>query len=617
MTKDGTYADTNADGIANVGDVVNYTFTVTNTGNTTLTNIAVTDDNAVVTGSLASLAAGATDSTSFTAVHVITQADIDAGYVYNLALASGNDPKGNPIEDESNDPTPCATCPVDPACATCTIVEIVQAPSIAVTKDGTYADTNADGIANVGDVVNYAFTVANTGNTTLTNIIVTDENAVVTGSLASLAAGATDSTSFTAVHVITQADIDAGYVYNLALASGNDPQGDPVTHESEDPTPCATCPVDPACATCTIVEIVQAPSIAVTKDGTYADTNSDGIVNVGDVIEYEFTVTNTGNVTITDISLTDPIVAVSGGPLASLAPQASDAVTFTATYTITQADIELGAVYNLAFAEGTDPNGNPVDDESQDPSPLDPTDPLYEPTCPDCTVTILEQNPGIALIKTATFNDANSNGIAEAGETITYNFTVTNTGNVSLSDVTINDPLPGVVVIGGPINLAVGQNDSTTFTATYAITQADINAGSVSNQAIVTGRSPLGQEVSDESDDTDNAGNEPTVVAIEGCTINVFNAVSPNDDGSNEIFYIGGLECYPDNQVQIFNRWGVLVYEVNGYNNNDKSFRGYSGGRVTVNKSEGLPDGTYFYFLKYKRPDGSVSEKSGYLYLSR
>ncbi|MFC6095613.1 hypothetical protein ACFPVY_03055, partial [Flavobacterium qiangtangense] len=67
MTKEGTYADTNADGIANVGDVVNYAFTVANTGNTTLTNIAVTDDNAVVTGSLASLATGATDSTSFTA----------------------------------------------------------------------------------------------------------------------------------------------------------------------------------------------------------------------------------------------------------------------------------------------------------------------------------------------------------------------------------------------------------------------------------------------------------------------------------------------------------------------------------------------------------------------
>ncbi|MFC6095012.1 hypothetical protein ACFPVY_00005, partial [Flavobacterium qiangtangense] len=346
VTKDGTYADTNADGIANVGDVINYAFTVANTGNTTLTNIAVTDDNAVVTGSLASLAAGATDSTSFTAVHVITQADIDAGYVYNLALASGNDPKGNPIEDESNDPTPCATCPVDPACATCTIVEIVQAPSIAVTKDGTYADVNADGIANVGDVVNYAFTVANTGNTTLTNIIVTDENATVTGSLASLAAGATDSTSFTAVHVITQADIDAGYVYNLALASGNDPKGNPIEDESNDPTPCATCPVDPACATCTIVEIVQAPSIAVTKDGTYADVNADGIANVGDVVNYAFTVANTGNTTLTNIAVTDENATVTGS-LASLAAGATDSTSFTAVHVITQADIDAGYVYNL------------------------------------------------------------------------------------------------------------------------------------------------------------------------------------------------------------------------------------------------------------------------------
>lgn len=139
----------------------------------------------------------------------------------------------------------------------------------------------------------------------------------------------------------------------------------------------------------------------------------------------------------------------------------------------------------------------------------------------------------------------------------------------------------------------------------------------MSNQAFVTGNSPLDVEVTDASDHTDNAGNNPTIVEIDGCTINVFNVVTPNNDGSNEFLYIGGLGCYPDNKVEIFNRWGVVVYETSGYNNNDKAFRGYSEGRVTVNKSEGLPDGTYFYILKYKKQDGTVREKSGYLYLSR
>jgi conserved repeat domain len=498
-------------------------------------------------------------------------------------------------------------------CDTATVTIVVQVPSIEITKTGTFNDANGDGFAQAGETITYNFSVVNTGSMQLTNITVTDPLVAVTGGpLAVLNAGATDNTTFTAIYTFTQADVDAGFVNNQALVSATPIVGQPITDLSDSNDPTLPGNDDP-----TVTTLPQNPSFQLWKEGTYQDANNDGIVNAGDVIEYDFTVTNTGNVTITNIMVTDPIVTVSGGPLASLAPQASDSTTFTATYTITQADIELGAVYNLALAEGTDSNGNPIDDESQDPSPVGTDDPLYEPTCPDCTVTILEQNPGIALIKTAIFNDENNNGIAEAGETITYNFTVTNTGNVSLSDVTINDPLPGVVVSGGPITLAVGQSDSTTFTATYAITQADINAGSVSNQAIATGRSPLGEEATDASDNTDNTGNNPTVIEIDGCTINVFNAVSPNNDGDNEILYIGGLECYPDNKVEIFNRWGVLVYEANGYNNNDKAFRGYSEGRVTVNKSEGLPDGTYFYFLKYKKPDGSVSEKSGYLYLSR
>ncbi|WP_277014767.1 DUF7507 domain-containing protein [Flavobacterium lindanitolerans] len=498
-------------------------------------------------------------------------------------------------------------------CDTAIVTILVQVPGVEIIKQGTFNDANGDGFAQVGETITYNFTVINTGTMELTNITVSDPLVTVNGGpLATLAAGATDSTTFTAVYTFTQADIDAGVVNNQALVTATPVVGTPITDDSDSNDPTLPGNDDP-----TVTVLPQNPKFELFKEGVYQDANNDGIVNAGDVIQYSFTVRNTGNVTITNISVTDPIVAVSGGPIASLAPQATDSTTFTATYTISQADIELGAVYNLALAEGTDPSGNPIDVESQDPSPLDPNDPLYEPTCPDCTVTIIEQNPAIALIKTATFNDSNNNGIAEVGETITYNFTVTNTGNVSLSDVTVTDPLPGVVVSGGPITLAVGESDSTTFTAIYTITQADINAGSVSNQAFVTGNSPLDVEVTDASDHTDNAGNNPTIVEIDGCTINVFNVVTPNNDGSNEFLYIGGLGCYPDNKVEIFNRWGVVVYETSGYNNNDKAFRGYSEGRVTVNKSEGLPDGTYFYILKYKKQDGTVREKSGYLYLSR
>ena len=106
-------------------------------------------------------------------------------------------------------------------------------------------------------------------------------------------------------------------------------------------------------------------------------------------------------------------------------------------------------------------------------------------------------------------------------------------------------------------------------------------------------------------------------VVLAACDITVYNAVSPNNDNSNDFFFIDGLECYPDNTVEIYNRWGILVYSEIGYDNNLKSFKGISEGRNTINKNELLPDGTYFYILKYTDEENKKHDRSGYLYLSR
>ncbi|WP_431242065.1 gliding motility-associated C-terminal domain-containing protein [Flavobacterium sp. P21] len=95
----------------------------------------------------------------------------------------------------------------------------------------------------------------------------------------------------------------------------------------------------------------------------------------------------------------------------------------------------------------------------------------------------------------------------------------------------------------------------------------------------------------------------------------VYNAVSPNDDGINDTFHIKGIDKYPDNTVEIYNRWGVKVYEAKSYNESDVMFRGYSDGRVTINRNEKLPTGTYFYILKYNNGK-KVVEKAGYLYIN-
>ena len=229
----------------------------------------------------------------------------------------------------------------------------------------------------------------------------------------------------------------------------------------------------------------------------------------------------------------------------------------------------------------------------------------------------LAQKPSIALIKTATSVDENGDGYTAVGEKVTYNFAITNTGNVPLSNITISDILPGIVITGGPISLLPGGIDTNTFVGTYAITANDLLVGSITNQATVYGTSPTGIIVQDLSDSSSNTSDEGTVLGIERCKVEVFNAVSPNGDGKNDIFRVEGLECYPENSVEIYNRWGVLVFEREKYNNLDRAFRGISEGRVTIKQSEELPVETYFYIVRYKEVDGKVYEKSGYLYLNR
>ncbi len=86
---------------------------------------------------------------------------------------------------------------------------------------------------------------------------------------------------------------------------------------------------------------------------------------------------------------------------------------------------------------------------------------------------------------------------------------------MTLSDVTLSDPLTGIVLNGGPItSLAPGAVDSTTFTATYALTQDDIDNGQVQNTATITGNDPDGTPVTDVSGD-DNGTDTPTVVDVD------------------------------------------------------------------------------------------------------
>ena len=87
----------------------------------------------------------------------------------------------------------------------------------------------------------------------------------------------------------------------------------------------------------------------------------------------------------------------------------------------------------------------------------------------------------------------------------------------------------------------------------------------------------------------------------------VHNAFSPNNDGVNDNFIIDNIELFPNSDLQIFSRWGTSVFSTKGYKND---WNGMWNGKE-------LPDGTYFYVLKYTDEQNKNHDKSGYLYLNR
>ena len=403
--------------------------------------------------------------------------------------------------------------------------------------------------------------------------------------IATLAVG-TSSSAITGTYTIKQSDIDAGKVVNTALATAKDPKGNDITDISGTTVTNDT-PTD--------TPLTQNPSIALVKTAAVGGTGK-----VGDVITYTFAVTNTGNILLSNIVVTDPMIGltITGNPIATLAVGASNA-TIKGTYTITQSDIDAGQIQNTALATAQDPKGNIVKDISGSTITNDTP-----------TITPLTQNPSLLIVKTAT-----TENYTNIGDILNYTITVTNNGNVTLRAILVTDPLTGLS--STVPTLAPGR--SIEYEVSYSVTQNDISNSSVTNIAYVKATTPKNEEVSASDDAVVEAG-----IVLPCGNVIVHNAFSPNGDGINEVFTIDSLTdttCYPSNTVEIYNRWGVLVYEVKDYDNVNRAFKGISEGRVTINQSENLPVGTYFYILNYQSVDGNgqivTNKKDGYLYLTR
>jgi gliding motility-associated-like protein/uncharacterized repeat protein (TIGR01451 family) len=392
----------------------------------------------------------------------------------------------------------------------------INACSLSILKTST---TDPNTFSGVGDELTYDIVVTNTGSVTLTNILVVDPLTGLEEMILELLPGLANSVTFETSYIVVQDDLNAGRVDNTARASTTLGVGEEAIdlQKSDDETIFAS----------------QDPKLEILKDGIFVDDNNDGFAQAGETVVYTFTVTNTGNVTLSNITVEDDKVEVKGGPLATLAVGASNNTTFTATYVLTQSDIDKGLVSNIAVARAEKPGGNPEDpsdditDDSSDPTPVTPG--VTDPTCGgECTITLIPQNSGITLVKAVDKTE-----VAEVGEVVVYTLTVTNTGNVTLTDVTITDPLTGLNKNIGTLLPGEVKVEKTNYTVKSSDLQ---NGGPLVNLASVKGTLPDGTPIEDEAS---------VSVGIS------FNEIIANDDdfGTYFVSYGGRLGNILENDI--------------------------------------------------------------------
>lgn len=409
----------------------------------------------------------------------------DAGRIY-LAGATGD------IYEITSVPTAASTAPVATTTIASTGLQFFGATArqdagtcseLTITKT---ADPASGTAVALGQTVTYAITLGNITGTAAAVIDLTDD---LTGIL-------DDAAITTAPAVISGVPLTIGPVSDGGFrVTGLIPPGEqstityavtidnPATGDRQldnyviptGTTPPATCDAaDLACTTHPISDL------AIVKSVDPADQESS---EAGQQVTYSFLVTNTGGTTLTDVSVAEgeftgsgELGAVVPAVVDSLAPGAS--TTFTATYTLTQADVDRGTTSNTATATG-----------------LPPTGPRME-SPPSTVVLTSVPAPGLSIVKSV---DAAARASYDAGQSVTYSFLVTNTGNTTLTDVTVAEgEFTGSGALGAltPASVeSLAPGASTTFTATYTLTQADVDRGTTSNTATATALPPAGERV--------------------------------------------------------------------------------------------------------------------------
>ena len=400
------------------GDVINFSYNVTNSGQVDLSGIALTPTHGAISCPGTALAVGA--SMTCTGSYVITPADVMARTVLAQATATATD----------------GTSTVTSNTATVTLT-FVEQPELTLAKSASTT------YAREGSTIVYTLTLTNTGNVTLSPPYTVADNIVTVTCPAAgdLAPGA--SIACTANYVVTAQNARDEELVNTARASAI--YGAQTINSNQSSATVWTGPL--------FLQASVAPA-SVSAPGTI--TYSYQLINnTGVILNPPYTLS--GHRGTENCSTNTSQIGVGGS------------ITCTGTYTVTQADLDNNTALNntvsaTACTDSAQCNG-----------------PRFVTSNSDSVSVTMVRNPSVALaILNVTPNPATTPGSA-----VTFTYSVGNTGNVTLQSPTVTDTRATGITCTPAASLAPGA--AATCTGTYTITQADIEAGSISGQATATG----------------------------------------------------------------------------------------------------------------------------------
>ncbi|WP_165921878.1 Ig-like domain-containing protein, partial [Natronoflexus pectinivorans] len=410
----------------NVGSNVVFTITVTNNGPSDATGVEVIDnlpsgytyveddDDAAttvvgnnVTWNIGSLANGDSQILKITA-KVSEPTGTNNEYL-NSALVNGDE--YDPDTENNN--------------AQINITPQYNA-TITLEKTGTYSDNTENGMHYAGDLMTYSFKITNNGNVTLYSIVLKDEMLNLEEALAAPLAPNTQINIEDKTYTITQNDIENGSIFNTATVTAEIWNGDEVTaddsHEKN---------IDQVTELHISIENISPSS-------TYS--------SVGEDIIFKTTVSNTGNLIVENVNITDQLTGLN--ETVTINPGTS--AEFTRTFTVNQTHINNGSVTNEVNAE-------------------------YASSVISDVITVnATQTPQLTVTKTAT-----PKIFSEIGEIIEYSITVANSGNVILENITVEDENTGLS--SNITSLNPGSNNQ--FQTSYTITADDLDRSYFTNIA--------------------------------------------------------------------------------------------------------------------------------------